>query len=185
MDLPVFVQKTYELVDAPWNNNIISWSANGRSIIIWDTWALEQEVLSKYFNHNNYSSFVRQLNLYGFSKIANSFAHSKTAEFHHPHFVRGDPAQLAFIVRNTGGKKQVESPTPPPLVPTNVTHPVQYEMPPTDFEIQQLQEEIYGIEKESKKLKDELEISKAQLSKAIESDPRFADVINTFLPNKS
>lgn len=64
-DLPIpFVAKTYELVDDPATDNLIYWSEDGASFIIKDTNELARDLLPKYFNHCNYGSFTRQLNLY-------------------------------------------------------------------------------------------------------------------------
>jgi len=47
--------------------DIIEWS-NGQ-VIIHDPFKLESDVLYKYFRHSKYSSFQRQMNNFGFSKI--------------------------------------------------------------------------------------------------------------------
>ena len=50
------------------SRNIIYWNDKGSSIIIKDRYKLCEIILPKFFKHNNYSSFIRQLNLYGFHK---------------------------------------------------------------------------------------------------------------------
>lgn len=64
-----FVEKTYNLVDSPETDHIISWSDNGTSFTIWKPELLERDLLSKHFKHSNMSSFIRQLNNYGFRKL--------------------------------------------------------------------------------------------------------------------
>eukprot|EP00854_Cymbomonas_tetramitiformis_P003836 gene3836-4792_t len=64
-----FVEKTYNLVDSPETDHIISWSDNGTSFTIWKPELLERDLLAKHFKHSNMSSFIRQLNNYGFRKL--------------------------------------------------------------------------------------------------------------------
>uniref|UniRef100_M1BC85 Heat stress transcription factor A-6b n=1 Tax=Solanum tuberosum TaxID=4113 RepID=M1BC85_SOLTU len=61
---PPFLTKTYELVDDPSSNDVVSWSRGNNSFIVWDPQNLAINFLPRYFKHNNFSSFVRQLNTY-------------------------------------------------------------------------------------------------------------------------
>ena len=61
--------KLYEILSKEEYSEIIHWSQNGSYIIIANAHLLEQKILPIYFNHQNYSSFVRQLNMYNFHKI--------------------------------------------------------------------------------------------------------------------
>ncbi|KAJ8557529.1 hypothetical protein K7X08_003154 [Anisodus acutangulus] len=67
--IPPFITKAYEMVEDPNTNSIISWSPSGTSLVIWDHIRFSFELLPKYFKHTNMSSFVYQLNNYGFKKI--------------------------------------------------------------------------------------------------------------------
>ena len=64
-----FLLKLYEILSKEEYSEIIHWSQNGSYIIIANAHLLEQKILPIYFNHKNYSSFVRQLNMYNFHKI--------------------------------------------------------------------------------------------------------------------
>lgn len=59
-----FLKKCYEMVDDQATDSIISWSDNDDCFIIWDMTQFSVELLPKYFKHNNFSSFMRQLNIY-------------------------------------------------------------------------------------------------------------------------
>ena len=64
-----FLLKLYEILSKDEYSKIIRWSQNGAYIIISNIDALSKKILPIYFNHQNYSSFVRQLNMYNFHKI--------------------------------------------------------------------------------------------------------------------
>ena len=61
---PSFLTKTYDIVDDASTNQIVSWSKGNNSFIVWDPQAFSITLLPRYFKHNNFSSFVRQLNTY-------------------------------------------------------------------------------------------------------------------------
>lgn len=59
-----FLTKTYQLVDDPVYDELISWNEDGSTFIVWKPAEFARDLLPKYFKHNNFSSFVRQLNTY-------------------------------------------------------------------------------------------------------------------------
>lgn len=59
-----FLLKTYELVEDHVSDSIVSWSPTGCSFVVWNPTEFAKDLLPMYFKHNNFSSFVRQLNTY-------------------------------------------------------------------------------------------------------------------------
>lgn len=102
---------------------LISWSKMGDVFCVFDPIEFSREILPLHFKHNNWQSFVRQLNMYGFHKVndllASSHCHPDTVqawEFRHPHFKRGRADLLPMIKRKStkhhGSSKKTSNPSP-------------------------------------------------------------------------
>lgn len=74
---------------------MIRWAKDGNSFVIFNIEAFVK-ILPKFFKTKNYSSFVRQLNLYNFHKIKNP---EGFIEFGHEQFRRNNIENLQFITR--------------------------------------------------------------------------------------
>jgi heat shock transcription factor, other eukaryote len=60
-----FLTKTYQLVDDPTTDHIVSWGDDRIStFVVWRPPEFARDILPNFFKHNNFSSFVRQLNTY-------------------------------------------------------------------------------------------------------------------------
>ncbi|KAJ1739869.1 hypothetical protein LPJ78_002991 [Coemansia sp. RSA 989] len=102
-----FVNKLNEMVNDSQYQHLISWNFSGTSFVVCNIMEFSRELLPKHFKHNNFSSFVRQLNMYGFHKVNKSprghrtMAENQIWEFSHPKFVRDRPDLLDQIKRKT------------------------------------------------------------------------------------
>lgn len=63
------------------DQSVVHWGEGGDSFVIEDDKRFAGEVLPKFFKHKNYSSFVRQLNMYDFHKVNKQ--NSEVHEFKH------------------------------------------------------------------------------------------------------
>ncbi|KAH7320243.1 HSF-type DNA-binding-domain-containing protein [Stachybotrys elegans] len=99
-----FIHKLYNMLEDPNIQHLISWTASSESFVMSPSPDFSK-VLSQYFKHTNISSFVRQLNMYGFHKERDVFhtgnPDSTLWEFKHGNgnFKRGDLVGLREIRR--------------------------------------------------------------------------------------
>ncbi|ODQ66686.1 hypothetical protein NADFUDRAFT_65222 [Nadsonia fulvescens var. elongata DSM 6958] len=63
-----FVHKLYSMLNDTTLDHLIKWSPNLDSFIIFPSEEFSK-ILSQFFKHTNISSFIRQLNMYGFHKV--------------------------------------------------------------------------------------------------------------------
>ncbi|PAN12757.1 hypothetical protein PAHAL_2G289200 [Panicum hallii] len=120
-----FLTKTHQMVEEASTDEVISWAEQGRSFVVWKPVELARDLLPLHFKHCNFSSFVRQLNTYGFRKVV-----PDRWEFANDNFRRGEQGLLSGIRRRksttpqpskSGGSAGANAAFPPPLPPASGT----------------------------------------------------------------
>ena len=113
--IPPFIQKLSSFLDNNSNEDLIRWSSIGDSFIVVDEEQFANKLIPELFKHNNYASFVRQLNMYGFHKKVGLTDNSMRAserkakspsEYENAYFKKGRPELLWLIAKPRSGKKK-------------------------------------------------------------------------------
>jgi len=137
-----FIHKLYSMLEDQTIQHLISWSSTNESFVMSPSTEFSK-VLASYFKHTNISSFVRQLNMYGFHKVSDVFhtgsPDSPLWEFKHGgnSFRRGDLNGLREIKRRasrhalihrdsfSSAPKAIPQHIPPPPPPPEIAAPPQ------------------------------------------------------------
>ena len=64
--------ETYAMIDSC-DSSIACWSEDGKTFIVKNTSIFEKQTIPTFFKHSKFSSFVRQLNFYGYVKSVNDY----------------------------------------------------------------------------------------------------------------
>mmetsp|Transcript_11072 Transcript_11072/g.16618 ORF Transcript_11072/g.16618 Transcript_11072/m.16618 type:complete len:714 (-) Transcript_11072:226-2367(-) len=91
-----FPSKLYDILSRPEFAQIVSWSPHGRAWRVMKPLAFKQKVLPRYFRHSNHSSFMRQVNGWGFRRITRG---RDMNSYFHELFLRGLPHLLNRMTR--------------------------------------------------------------------------------------
>lgn len=146
-DLPQFVTKLYELVSQPDIDSVVCWGRNGDTFIVLDLSMFAQNVLPTYYKHDNFRSFERQLNIYGFQRCTEQPT-AKALEFFHPRFRKGERELLPEIKRSQQPRRRrSDPPAGSSADPSTSTAPM------TE---QALQEAIGAVDEEMRELQEVL-----------------------------
>ncbi|KAK3902789.1 hypothetical protein C8A05DRAFT_43843 [Staphylotrichum tortipilum] len=113
--IPPFVQKLSSFLDESRNTDLIRWSDKGDSFVVLDEDEFAKTLIPELFKHNNYASFVRQLNMYGFHKRvglsdnsmkASERKNKSPSEYFNLYFRRGHPNLLWLINKPKSGNSK-------------------------------------------------------------------------------
>ena len=100
---PNFLLKLYNILENDECKDIIQWGENGKYFVVKNIHDFTEKILPKYFKHSNYSSFIRQLNMYDFhKKKSNQNEHL----FHHKNFIKGQKDLMKEIKRKSNKKDE-------------------------------------------------------------------------------
>ncbi|ESQ56288.1 hypothetical protein EUTSA_v10025090mg [Eutrema salsugineum] len=149
-----FLVKTYEMVDDSSTDQIVSWSSTNNSFIVWNHAEFSRLLLPKYFKHNNFSSFIRQLNTYGFRKID-----PERWEFSNDDFIKDQK----HLLKNIHRRKPIHSHTHPPA-----SSSVDQERATLQEQMDKLSREKAAIEAKLLKFKHQKSTAKHQLHEMTE-----------------
>ena len=105
-----FLSKLYDILNNESYRNIISWDVEGKKILIFNAVNLCNEVIPKFYKHRNYSSFIRQLNLYGFHKTKG--INENIEKYEHKNFdkniTKEEIKQIAIDIRQNNIIKNID-----------------------------------------------------------------------------
>ncbi|KAH8556773.1 hypothetical protein BGW37DRAFT_25222 [Umbelopsis sp. PMI_123] len=112
-----FLNKLFRMVSEASTNSLIHWSDDGKSFIVEHQDDFSQTLLPRYFKHNTFASFVRQLNMYNFHKVPHVEQRTLLSdtlkdiwEFSNPNFQRGRPDLLSFVYRKRIQEREQSKP---------------------------------------------------------------------------
>ena len=94
---PLVLHNMLEGIEDEGLSHIVSWSPHGRSFSVHDSQAFINKVMPLFFRQSKISSFQRQLNLYGFTRLTRN-GPDKGA-YYHEYFLRGRPTLCSRLQR--------------------------------------------------------------------------------------
>lgn len=102
-----FSQKVHHILSQEEFSKWISWMTHGRAFRIHIPKLFEQKVSPKYFGHSRYSSFLRQLNNYGFKHITQGKDRNC---YYHEFMLRGLPHLCKYMPKPKDARRLIPDP---------------------------------------------------------------------------
>lgn len=98
LPFPIRLHWMLSLAEEEGYSRICSWKPHGRAFQVHKKDEFEESILPRYFNHNRFTSFQRQLNHYCFIRISVRAEHDPGA-YYHERFLRGRLDLAAAIAK--------------------------------------------------------------------------------------
>mmetsp|Transcript_11785 Transcript_11785/g.19184 ORF Transcript_11785/g.19184 Transcript_11785/m.19184 type:complete len:490 (-) Transcript_11785:388-1857(-) len=178
--------EAYHMIDTC-EPTICSWSDDGLTFIVKNTSLFETTIIPQFFKHNKFSSFVRQLNFYGFRKVkfSNSLKidhklEAQTAKFwrfRHEKFRRGRKDLLTEIKRTPSAAGSSSS-TTAPVVPRPVLSSMVQGLSPQVVKLPERSPE------EVANLKSEMEAMKRRMASMTKNIDELTDLVKKVSVNE-
>jgi hypothetical protein len=102
-EYPNFLLKLYQILENEDYKDIIEWGDDGKYFVVKNLHDFTENILPKYFKHNNYSSFIRQLNMYDFHKRKGN---TNENIFEHVNFIK-DRKDLLKLIKRKSKKENI------------------------------------------------------------------------------
>ncbi|KAI9135889.1 HSF-type DNA-binding-domain-containing protein [Paraphysoderma sedebokerense] len=116
-NVPDFVRKLYRMLEDASSSQSVVWGSTGDTFIVKESAEFAKTILPNHFKHNNFASFVRQLNKYDFHKVKredlglrNSSNTDPVWEFQHPNFKKNRLDLLETIKRKPSAARPKNDP---------------------------------------------------------------------------
>jgi HSF-type DNA-binding len=128
VSFPLKLHSLLDKIEADGLDHVISWQPHGRCFVVHDPKKFVDHVMPKYFNQSKFTSFQRQLNLYGFQRLTRGGRDA--GGYYHELFLRGKPFLCQHMTRTKikgTGFKAASSPNSEPdfwrMPPVNAVTP--------------------------------------------------------------
>lgn len=95
-----FIRSLHTMINDTANHHLIRFSDDGKSVEIHNEQDFTAELLPKYYKHSSMSSFIRQLNNYGFRTTQTNLDRRILTVYSHSLFVRGNDHLIGLMTRN-------------------------------------------------------------------------------------
>lgn len=95
-----FPEKLYEMLEIANElgfSDTVAWCPHGRAFIVHKPKQFASNTMRTYFKHTKFTSFQRQLNLYGFRRITKG---RDSGAYYHEFFLRGRPDLCKYVSGN-------------------------------------------------------------------------------------